>query len=476
MRRFSLRWLVLGTVLGAIMVGFTGFALYLDQVEQGNRLADIDAELVRAERSRTPPAPAGSRPGPRHEETPSIEDSSIEDSDIEDSAIEATQIVELVLDGEGLVIANLGAPNPFDPATIASFMVGDENLTTTDPRYRVSRSIRPDASVMVTGITLEDFDAAATRFRTTLLAGGVVLLGLVGLVLWGLTGLLLRPVTRMAEVANRIAAGDLDTPIGAPSGTRETAELAVDLNEMVMQLRGALNDANQSRDSTERLLADMAHEIRTPLTALTGYSDLYAQGMLETQGDVDRAMSRIGSESERLNNLASSMLRLARDGIQEFDTEQFDVAELVAGLAADLRAAYPDQHIETPVRGDGPHIITGSRERIQQAVVNLGSNACHHSPTSQPIELSVESEADAISVKVVDRGPGVPVAERKQIFLPFFRSDEARNRNGQHGAGLGLALVQQVAEQHNGSVSVTTTPGGGATFTLSVPKHTPASS
>lgn len=461
MKHFSLRWLLLGTVLGAIIVAFSGFAIYLDRVEQGNRLDDIDTELVRAERAGTP-GPQLDRPGPAPQ-------TGTDEPNATDPPI------QLLLSPDGIIITESGAANPFSDATLTDLATGGGNITISNPRYRALRTVTPDGFVAVTALSLDDFDSAVNRFRTTLAVGGGVILVLVAAILWVLTGILLRPVARMADVANRIADGDLETPVGQPSGTRETVDLAVDLDQMVSRLRGALNESNRSREATERLMADMAHEIRTPLTALKGYSDLYAKGMLETSGDVDRAMSRIGSESERLSTLANAMLQLAQDGTAQPEIADFDVAAVVEEVVADLRAAYPDHRIEFDIDRSRPLMVSGSRDRLQQAVLNLGSNACHHNPPGETIAITARLQTGAIRISVADNGPGVDPNDRDRIFLPFFRSDAARNRDGQHGAGLGLALAQQIAEQHHGTLSVESTPGGGATFILAIPALSKAS-
>ena len=457
MSRFSLRWVLLGTVLGAITLAFTVFAVYLDRVEQVNRLDDIDTDLVRAERAALgPPGVDGS------ERVPPPGDGGAD-------LIAADLPVELVLDADGEVVASPGVPSPFSPATLASLAMADGNQTTSDPRFRVRITETTDGSVVVTALPLDGFDTAVGRFRVALIAGGGVILGLVAATLWVLTGWLTRPLSRMAESARGIAAGDLETPVGLPAGTRETVELTVDLDLMVGRLRGALDEANRSREASERLLADLAHEIRTPLTALKGYSDLYAQGMLGATSDVDRAMSRIGSESERLNALANTMLQLADERTGDLEVEEFDLAQLAEEVATDLRAAYPDQQLELRVDQLGLHRMRGSRDRMQQAILNLGANACHHTALGTTIDIAVARQSEALQLTVADHGPGIDPADGDRIFLPFYRSDEARSRDGQDGAGLGLALVRQIAEQHYGSASVDSNPAGGATFTLTIP-------
>ncbi|GEM_PF-4915941 len=109
--------------------------------------------------------------------------------------------------------------------------------------------------------------------------------------------------------------------------------------------------------------------------------------MLETDEDVSRAMARVGSESQRLNELATSMLQLARHGAQPPRTERVDIAQLVSDVVSDLRAAYPGQTIHSPTDAATPFVAIGSPEALHQAVLNIGANACQHNPVDTPIEI-----------------------------------------------------------------------------------------
>ncbi len=218
-----------------------------------------------------------------------------------------------------------------------------------------------------------------------------------------------------------------------------------------------------------RFLADVSHELRTPLTALKGYSDLYAGGMLDEPGALDRAMSRIGDESERLNGLVTDMLQLARDTPSSERTESFDGVEVVEVVVADLRAAHSSTDIRLDVRPDARTTITGQPARFHQAMLNLGSNACRHTAPGTPVDVVVSSTDTHLVVEVIDRGRGVEPGEVDKIFLPFYRSESARERDGGGGAGLGLAIASQIVERHSGVITVEPTSGGGATFVVTVP-------
>ena len=230
----------------------------------------------------------------------------------------------------------------------------------------------------------------------------------------------------------------------------------------------AATDATRAKHDMERFIADASHELRTPLTALKGYSDLYKNGMLDDAG-IKRAMGRIGSESERLTRLVTDLLKLVRTSQVE---ESVDLAAIVSAVCHDVQAANPDRHISINIVNNQPEplTVTGDAHHLHQAVLNLAANACHHTPGSTPVELGVMADEQSVFVSVIDHGPGVDQATADQLFLPFTRGDESRSRTSHDGAGLGLALVHQIAEQHQGSVVVTETPGGGATFTIRVPR------
>ena len=192
-----------------------------------------------------------------------------------------------------------------------------------------------------------------------------------------------------------------------------------------------------------RFLADAAHELRTPLTALRGYTELYERDMLDEPGALDRAMSRIGTESERLERLVSSLLELARGTTASVrDHGRVDVSSIVTDVIDDIRAAHPERSVSADV--DPDLVADGDHEQLHQAILNLVANACRHTTPPATIEIAARRTDDAITVTVVDNGPGVAAEHRERIFDPFFQADDART-NTEGSAGLGLALTAQIA-------------------------------
>lgn len=470
MNRPSLRTMMLVPILFTMAIGFTGFAVYIDGVEYQNRLADIDDELFRASR-RTGPLDAAP-PGPP--QNGPVDAASPDD----EGAVPAP--VQLVLSPSGDLLEFGTQENPFTPAALralpqrAGTGQASTAFTVDDPRVRVLAAARRDGNISITALPLDDLDEAVSGLRRALIAAGLVIIVLQALVVWLLTTVTIRPVTRMTLTATKVADGALDTEVGPPSGAREVAALATDLDRMLVRLRNTIArsdasaaEAQQARDDMERFVADVSHEFRTPLTALRGYSDLYASGMLTEEGALDRAMDRIGTETVRLHDLVSDMLELTKGTGPDEHLGLVDLSVVACDVVDDLRSAHPDRVIEFR-RPDGSADVLGLSGPLHQAVLNVAANACQHTAPGTSIELAVGVDTDGVHVDVIDHGHGIDPGDIDRVLLPFFRGDASRSRTvgNAGGAGLGLSVAARLVERFGGTIDIGDTPGGGATFTL----------
>ncbi len=478
-------WPILVTLtLGAVALG-----VYVERNVERDLVATVDDELTRALAAAVPDGgpgrPQPNRPGTGGNSTGSgstdggqTDGLSVDEDETQSDQRSAPIQLHLSPAGDVLEDAPPGSANLLTGEQLSE-LTGTEDTVTlgSDPRYRVRTVLGPNDSTVVVALSLDQVDDSMTSLRRNLIVGGLGLVVVQAIVVWLIAAAVTRPVTRMSKVAHRIASGELDTDVGRAAGPKETAALATDLGQMLTTLRetievreAAAADANQAKNDMERFIADASHELRTPLTALKGYSDLYQKGMLDADG-VKRAMDRIGSESERLTRLVIDLLKLVRTSEVE---EAVDVAAIASAVVHDVRAANPDRTLELTIVHDDPEppTVTGDPHRLHQAILNLAANACHHTPTKTPVEIGVMTDDRSVFVSVIDHGPGVDSTTAEQLFLPFTRGDESRSRLSHDGAGLGLALVHQIVGQHDGSVVVTETPGGGATFTIRVPKST----
>ncbi len=450
--RFSLRSMLLLPLLAVLAVGYGAFALYVEQSVRADLLGTVDDELARV---------AGVPPQGRNQNQPS------------DGAAVPIQAL-FSLDGTEVIDAGNAPPAILAELADAGLEAGTTTLTIDGTELRVLVRPAPGNALELSALEIGSVLDSIDDLRRNLILGGIVIFATQAVLVWVLTSRATKPVTQLAETARRVTAGDHDIDIEVAVGPRETEQLAHDLDLMLRELRAALADqaasaatAEQARETMARFLADAAHELRTPLTALRGYTELYERDMLDEPGALDRAMSRIGTESERLERLVASLLELARGTTASVrDHGRVDVSSIVADVVDDIRAAHPERFVSVDV--DPDLVVEGDHEQLHQAILNLAANACRHTTPPATIDIAARRTDDSITITVVDNGPGVAVEHRERIFDPFFQADDART-NIEGSAGLGLALTAQLLQSHRGQVVLRDTPGGGATFVLQLP-------
>jgi two-component system OmpR family sensor kinase len=291
----------------------------------------------------------------------------------------------------------------------------------------------------------------------------------------------LRPLGGIEETAAAIAGGDLSrrVPETASPGT-EVGRLSASLNGMLGQIEEAFAARAESEARMRRFVADVSHELRTPLFGIKGFSELYQMGGLSGDQDVDRTMSRIQSESSRLARLVEDLLLLARldegDTVLPMDLAPMDLRTLAADARHDLRGLDPDRPITlTGPYGGAPASapVIGDEARLRQVVTNVVGNAVRHTPAGTPVRVGVGTEGGEAVLVIEDDGPGLTQAEAARVFDRFYRVDGSRGREGDSGAGLGLAIARSIVTAHGGRVELHTAPGAGAAFHIVLPAAGP---
>jgi two-component system, OmpR family, sensor kinase len=258
--------------------------------------------------------------------------------------------------------------------------------------------------------------------------------------------------------------------------------------------------AHQSEERMRRFIADASHELRTPLTAIRGFAEYYRQrgGMVRhwdtspdeaehgssagaaglTPADLDRIMQRVEKEAARMGLLVEDLLLLARlDQQRPLARQPIDLLSLAADAVHDARLLAPDRTIDLSVQRGAAFLVIGDEPRLRQVIGNLMSNALTHTPDGSPIEVSIGSgtldprvrdSAPAVTLDVIDHGPGMTPEQAHRVFERFYRADQARTRTT-GGSGLGLAIVSALVAAHGGVASVRTAPDRGATFRIALP-------
>jgi len=336
-------------------------------------------------------------------------------------------------------------------------------------RYRAIIESLDEAGGDFIVLALPLTEVQATLGRLLLLEGivGAIVLLTAGGLAWWLVRVSLRPLVRIEDTAAAIAAGDLSRRVEPAAANTEVGRLGVALNAMLTQIERAFAERTRSEQKLREFMAAASHELRTPLTSIRGYAEMLRRGAEASEADAGQARRRIEEESVRMTGLVDDMLLLARlDQGRPLEQQRVDLARLASDACADARAVSRTH----PIALDAPeHLwLVGDEARLRQAIGNLVRNAVVHTPAHAPVEVAVRNEGGSAVVEVVDHGPGLPAGERERVFEPFYRSDVGRTRD-RGGAGLGLSIVAAVVSAHAGEVQVLDTPGGGATFRLTLP-------
>jgi two-component system sensor histidine kinase MprB len=279
--------------------------------------------------------------------------------------------------------------------------------------------------------------------------GGVLLAALLGVLV---ARAAVKPVSTLTSTAERVSVtGDLSERISAGRDD-ELGRLAASFNRMLAALEAGA-------EARRQLVADASHELRTPLASLLMNVELLAEdGGLEG-GERERLLADVGQEIRELTVLVGDLVDLARPEPTSAGASQVRLDELVHDAVARAARYAPDQLIEIDSE---PCVVNGVDARLERAVNNLLSNALKWNPPGRPIEVTVKDG----TVSVRDHGPGIDTADLPYVFDRFYRAAAAR---GLPGAGLGLAIVRQVAEAHGGSVEAANAPSGGAVLQLHLP-------
>jgi heavy metal sensor kinase len=293
---------------------------------------------------------------------------------------------------------------------------------------------------------------------TVLIPIGVGLAALGGAII---ARIALRPLDRMTRTARRISAEDLSERVEQPRTGDELDRLAETMNDMLARLEQAFA---QSR----RFAADAAHELRTPLAALRGTTEVALRGDRAPE-EYRKVLTSSLEEVERLIRLSEDLLLFSRSQAgPEPPGEPVDLEPiLLEGLDAGARLGQA-AGVSVRIENAAPAVVRGDATALRRALLNLVENAVKYTPRGGKVELSLIAGDGMASLTVSDTGIGVDPVDAEHIFEPFVRLDAARSRDT-GGAGLGLAIARSIAAAHRGTLTLESRPGSGSRFTIRLP-------
>ncbi len=327
-------------------------------------------------------------------------------------------------------------------------------------RYRVVAVQAGDGKALMLAQSMESTTQALERLRVVLILStlsGMLLAGVVG---WAVARNGLRPVRRLTTAVEHVALTRELTPIEVLGKEDELTRLTRSFNAMLAALAEA-----QRRE--RQLIADAGHELRTPLTSLRTNIELLRQATGAPNGgftDAQRAelLDDVTAQLAELTTLVGDLTELARDEPLHRDPEPLDLADVVRRAVERVQLRASTVTFDVLLE---PAWVVGDSQLLERAVTNLLDNAAKWSPPAGTVRVRLKNG----TITVSDEGPGISREDLPHVFDRFYRSTEARTLPG---SGLGLAIVKRAADQHGGSVNVTSTPGEGATFAFRVPLAT----
>jgi two-component system, OmpR family, sensor kinase len=351
--------------------------------------------------------------------------------------------------------------------------------------YRVAGRTTPSGVGVVTALPLDSVTAVTGRLTLVVALVGLACIVLAIAAAALAMGRALRPLRRVAHTATAVTSVPLDrgevrlaqrVEARDIASTAEVGQVGTALNDMLDHVENALAQREASESTMRRFVADASHELRTPLATIRAYAQLSDRPEAE-ESEIRGNAALIDVEGVRMGALIDQLLLLARlDALPALAQDEVDLRLLLAEAVLAARLAGPD-HTWILELGEDAALVRGDARDLRRVVDNLLGNARVHTPegTTVRVRLDEVRTGDAavpapvegsVRITVSDDGPGLPEAVRETVFERFARGETSRSREG-GGTGLGMAIARAVVEAHGGTI--TTAPGPGATFVVTLP-------
>lgn len=376
----------------------------------------------------------------------------------------ARAIAARIVDGDGRrVLRNIQSVLPNDQIVVYR---GDRIVFAGSRVADASFELQVTQSFPGGRVVLRDYHKpvpGSSRTLTLAVGGSILLVIVVAVIAAGwLTGAIQRPIRRAAAAADRVAAGDYGARIGTVN-PGEFGRLAEAFDLMADRLDAIDRDQRQ-------FLADITHEIATPVNAISGLAGALADGTLADEEQHAEAAELIETHTERLGSLLEDLRRLTRlDLAEPVRWEEVDVAVLVRGLLARFQPTADGADVGLSARTEDIVVTTDPR-LLETILDNLVSNAIRYTPSGGSVGIQATYSSRGVVLSVADTGIGIAHDDLERIFDRFYRTDRGRDRTT-GGSGLGLALVRRCAQALDARIDVSSEPRRGTEFRLVLPTH-----
>ncbi len=270
------------------------------------------------------------------------------------------------------------------------------------------------------------------------------------------------PLKRLSDGTRQIEGGHY--PVLEKDGPREIQELAESFNQMSKRVQ-------RTEESQRDFLANVSHELKTPLTSIQGFAQSIQDGAASTHEELMQAANVIYDESSRMHRLVLDLLTLSRleQGMANMKFTQVNLSLILDQLDEKMHPLIQAANLTIEKKIMPDLLVMGDGDRLAQVFTNLVDNAIKFTPAGGLITIKLVTDQSSVLASVSDTGTGIPNHEEARIFERFYQVDKSRRGGSSHGIGLGLAIARQIVISHNGEIWATSEPGKGSTFFVRLP-------
>lgn len=332
------------------------------------------------------------------------------------------------------------------------------------PLERLQAALANPSAAVLLAVPRPSTLAILSGFVIPLLIGGVaaLLISLLLAVLFARS--ISRPLNRVTEAAKQMAEGDYRQVV-PEQGTREMVGMARSFNRMAEEVR-------QSQQQLRHFVADVSHELKSPLTSIQGFSQALIDGTAGDDQTRSRAASVINAEARRMRRQVDELLELSRMQSGQFKMahDSIDLAEVIERCQEIFEGVARDKGVQISATVEGPLPMIGDADHLEQLFTNLLDNAIKNTHSGGQVRIYARAAADGFAeTNVSDDGPGIPSDQLPHVFERFYQVTGVRT-----GVGLGLAIAREIALAHQGSIEARSQPGEGSQFIVRLPPGRPA--
>lgn len=270
------------------------------------------------------------------------------------------------------------------------------------------------------------------------------------------------PLKRLAQATTQLASDNY--PTIQPEGPQEVRQVAQAFNEMSQRVRS-------SQQSQRDFIANVSHELKTPLTSIQGFAQAILDGTVQRPEELNQAAGIIHQEAGRLHRLVVDLLALTRleSGTADLQREPVNLKLLLQSVVDKFALQARHGNVELSDEVQALPVISGDGDRLAQVFTNLVDNALKYTPAGGKIKLSAVYDTGKVIIRVADTGVGISSEDQQRIFERFYQVDKSRSGGTGRGVGLGLAISRQVVLAHHGNITLESEPGKGAIFQVTLP-------